>query len=108
MSGIEDQVTRIPSEWDPDWFLGLIQDGFRLGDSRNVEGIDILVTGTTDETATYAVDSQNVDIGEGLDTKAQLVELRQIVEELEISLNAVKMQKIGLMQRIEELEVDAA
>ena len=109
MSGIQDiPFDRIPREWDQKWFADFIRDVLTNLDSRNALGIGILVAGESDEVATYEVDSQNVDLAEGLETRALVAAIRQQQEEFVILLNAARIQHIGLMQRIEELEVDAA
>ena len=109
MTGIQDiSFERIPDEWEPKWFLDFIRDVLTNLDSRNALGVDIIVSGESDQVATYQVDSQNVDLAEGLETRALIGAIRQQQEEFVILLNAARIQHIGLMQRIEELEVDAA
>lgn len=105
MTGIQDVVFRIPDEWDPVWFQGLIQDMFQYADARNVKGIGILISGTTDVVATHEIDSQNVDLAEGLETRGLIATMKGRIDELEISKNRDRIELIGMRERIEELEI---
>lgn len=105
MTGIQDVVFRIPEEWDPVWFQGIIQDLFQFADARNVIGIDLLITGDSDVVATYQVDSQNVDLAEGLETRALIGAMSGRIDELVISKERDRIELIGMRERIEELEI---
>lgn len=105
MTGIQDVVFRIPEEWDPKWFEEIIKDLFQYADARNVEGIGILVSGTTDVVATYEVDEQNVDLAEGLETRAILSAIRQRMDLLELQGQRGMVRENSLNKRIEELEM---
>jgi len=105
LTGIQDAVFRIPDQWDPKWFEGMIRDLFQYADARNVKGIDILVSGTTDIVATYAVDSQNVDLGEGLGVRSMIGVLRGRMEQLELQVERGIIRENSLRNRIRELEL---
>lgn len=108
MTGIQDVVFRIPDEWNKEWFQGVIQDLFQYADARNVIGIDILVSGDPDVVATFEVDSQNVDLAEGLETRAILGAMRNRLDLLELQAERGKVKEYSLKKRIEELEIEVA
>lgn len=54
MTGIQDVVFRIPEEWDPVWFQGIIQDLFQYADTRNAIGSGVSISGNSDEVATIS------------------------------------------------------
>lgn len=108
MSGLPDIALNIPQQYDPEWMRIFIRDVLSLADSRNSTGVGIIVSGESGEKATYEIDSQNVDVSEGLETRSIVAVLRARIDELEISAQHDKLALIGMRQRIEELEKDAA
>lgn len=108
MTGIEQVVLRIPEQWDPKWFDNFVREVLSFADSRNATGIGINVSGEPNAFGVYEVDSQNVDLAEGLDTRGLIAGMKQRIEELEIMQDVTGKQNIGLRQRIEELEKDVA
>lgn len=105
MTGVQDVVFRIPEDWDAEWFQGIIQDMFQYADARNVIGVGIIITGTTDVVATYAVDDQNLDIGDGGQLKALVAAMRGRLELLELQVQRGMVRDTSLRKRIEELEL---
>lgn len=112
MSGIQDIPIRVPREYEQasfqKWFEGWVKDALQYGDTRNSLGVGILVTGDSDVNATYEVDSQNIDLAEGLETRALIGAMRSRIDELEISKNRDRIELIGMRKRIEELEIEVA
>jgi len=105
LTGIQDVVFRIPEQWDPVWFENIIQDLFRFADARNADGIGILISGPGNDVATYEVDSQNVDLAEGLETRALLAAMRGRIDQLELQVDRGMISENSLRKRIEELEL---
>lgn len=108
MTGLPDIGLRIPKEYSAEFMRILIRDVLRLADSRNATGVGILVTGDGETVATYEVDSQNVDLAEGLETRSILAAMRNRLDILELQVKRGKVREYGLTKRIEELEASEA
>lgn len=105
MTGLPDIGLRIPEEYDAEFMRILIRDVLRLADARNSTGVGIIVSGDADSLANYEVDSQNVDLAEGLETRGLLAAMRNRLEQLELQVERGMIRENSLRKRIEELEL---